>query len=216
MQTQSVRAIITIGEFEFKTPYVKSFNVTRQRGSIWASATASIEMPKDQPADFAGGGITITVVVDGESKLLFTGYVDKIDVTPSQSRYSSTMVSLTAYDILYRLRNLKVNRRLQLAADKLWCAITGLVRRNDNLDSNLVKMPTHAVALNVDYLGLYDPLANFSTTSRSLSSEQLPGVGESDTTINNKSNIPPHTHESYNQGGPAIGVFGDYKLYTDQ
>jgi len=216
MQTQSVRAIIAIGKFEFKTPYVKSFNVTRQRGSIWASATASIEMPKDQPVDFAGGGITITVIVDGESKLLFTGYVDKIDVTPSQSRYSSTMVSLTAYDILYRLRNLKVNRRLQLAADKLWCAITSLVRRNDNLDANLIKKPDHSVILNVDYMGIYNPFENLSTTSRSLSSDQLQDISSGDTTVGNKSTVLPHTHESYSQGGPAVGVFGDYKLYTDQ
>lgn len=214
MQTQSVRATITIGSAEFKTPYVKSFNVTRQRGSIWASASASLELPKDSNLDFVGGLITITVIVDGTSKLLFTGYVDKVDVTPSQSRYSSTMINISAYDLLYRLHNLKVSRRLQLEADKMWCAITGLVRKDTSDNVALVLKPQHFLAINVTYGGYWWP---FSSTSRSTYTTESRDIGAvNQKTPNEVKHIPQHTHGSFNEGGPAIGVFGDYKLYTDK
>jgi hypothetical protein len=216
MQTQSVRAIISIGDTVFKTPYVKTFNVTRQRGSIWSSATASIELPKGTDVDFTGGSISITVIVDDVAKKLFTGFVDKVDVTPSQSRYSNTMISINAYDVLYKLRNLKVNRRFQLAADKLWCAITGLVRKDVKTEAGLTKEPTHSVIVAVEHTGNY--LANLSTTNRPVinkgSIKDLSSTGSN--IVGTDGTVIPHTHDSFKQGGPAIGVFGDYKLYTDE
>lgn len=214
MEAQSVRAEITIGNTVFKTPYVKSFNVTRQRGSFWASASASLEVSKDSGMDFVGGIITITVTVDGTSKLLFTGYVDKVDITPSQSRYSSTMISVAAYDILYGIHNLKINRRLQLGADRMWCAITSIVRKDTNDNVALQLKKEHMVAINSTYGGYYDLL---STTERPVTTTKSRDIGA--VNRNNPDDgkyIPPHTHSSFDEGGPAIGVFGDYKLYTDR
>ena len=214
MEVQSVRAIINVGDMVVKTPYVLNFNVTRQRGTIWASASASLEVPRGTDLDALYGAITITVVVDGISKLLFTGYVDKVDITPSRSRYSSVLVTLQAYDVLYRLRNLKINRRVQLEADKTWCAITGVVRKDTKDNIDLVKTPTHMVALNV-LNGGYQ--SEFSTIDRDALGTESRDIG----TVNQSSPeetkyIPAHTHSSFDEGGPAIGVFGDYKLYLDE
>jgi len=214
-----------IGEESFETPYVKAFSVTRQRGTLWASASITLEIPSGSPSVVSADDIKIYAIVDGGSKLLFTGYVDTLDITPSMSKYGGTILNVTANDKLYKLRLLKMTRRVQVSPGAVWCSITGVSRKAGKSTSSRFKGRTYitktVIGEGVQGDPNYDPLtkeakAALSTAEKrannvqGLTNETAPGG------LYPGNEVPSHSHSDWTHGGPAVGVFGDYRLYEEE
>ena len=223
MKVQSVRAKVIIGSIILKTPYVKAFTVTRQRGVLWASASITLELPASSSNNVSGGDIKIYATVDNDTKLLFTGYVNTVDITPSMSKYGTSLLNITAYDKLYKLRLLKINRRIQVSPGDVWCSITGVTRKKSRSTSTRSLPESYTIRSVIgdsnygdpDYdpldkkakkdLSTMDKKTNIKTATNGVPPEgPYPGEG-----------VPVHTHDGYKQGGPALGTFGDYEFYSE-
>jgi len=226
VEVQSVRAKIIIGSDEFKTPFVKAFSVTRQRGTLWASASITLELPSGSPSDIVADSIKIYAIVDSDSKLLFTGYVDTVDITPSMSKYGGTLLNMTAYDKLYKLKLLKITRRIQVSPGDVWCSITGVSRKVGESTSSRFE-PRHWIIKTV--IGdstsgdpNYDPLTKEAKDKLSTAEKRannIQGIGDNDAApggLHPGNEVPAHSHADWTHGGPAVGVFGDYTLYEEE
>jgi hypothetical protein len=226
MDVYSVRGKVVIGDTVLETPYVKAFTVTRQRGVLWASASVTLELPTSFGNTASGDNMKLYAIVDGEVKLLFTGYVETLDITPSMSKYGGVLVNMTAYDKLYKLRLLKVNRRIQTSPGDVWCSITGVSRKVGESTSSRFDPLNWSIKTVVSSRSEgdpnYDPLdaeakEKLSTAEKRAGNIQT-GANE-DTSPGGTypgSDFQAHTHADWRQGGPAIGVFGDYSLYTEE
>jgi hypothetical protein len=226
MDVQSVRAKVQIGDTILETPYVKAFSITRQRGVLWANASVTLELPTSSDNQASGDTIKIYATVDDDIRLLFTGYVNTLDITPSMSKYGGVMLNITAYDKLYKLRLLKVSRRIQVSPGDIWCSITGITRKKGESTSSRFEPKRWAVKTVIDSSSTgdpnYDPLTDeakkkLSTAEKAANNIQTgsdedapPGGLYPDNTL------PAHSHSTWEHGGPAIGVFGDYSLYTEE
>ncbi len=226
MDVYSVRARVEIGDTILKTPYVKAFSVTRQRGVLWASASITLELPTSFSNTSSGDDVKIYAIVDGDSKLLFTGYIETLDITPSMSKYGGVLINMTAYDKLYKLRLLKVNRRIQTSPGDVWCSITGVSRKVGESTSSRFDPLNWSIRTVVSSRSYgdpnYDPLDKeakdaLSTAEKRVNNVQT-GTGEdaSPGGLYPGNELPTHSHVDWRQGGPAIGVFGDYSLYTEE
>lgn len=226
MEVQSVRAEVIIGNDVFRTPFVKAFSVTRQRGILWASASITLELPSGSPSDIVADSIKIHAIVDGDSKLLFTGYVDTVDITPSMSKYGGTLLNMTAYDKLYKLKLLKVTRRIQVSPGDVWCSITGVSRKVGESTSSRFE-PHHWIIKTVigdsstDGDPNYDPLTKEAKDKLSTAEKRasnVPGLTNDVAPggLHPGNEVPAHAHSDWLHGGPAVGVFGDYTFYEEE
>jgi hypothetical protein len=225
VEVQSVRAKVIIGSDEFKTPFVKAFSVTRQRGTLWASASITLELPSGSPSDIVADSIKIYAIVDGDSKLLFTGYVDTVDITPSMSKYGGTLLNMTAYDKLYKLKLLKVTRRIQVSPGDVWCSITGISRKAGKSTSSRFEPRKYKIRTVIGDSTSgdpnYDPLTKEAKDKLSTAEKRannIPGLTNETAPggLHSGSEIPAHAHSDWKHGGPAVGVFGDYTLYEEE
>ena len=225
MEVQSVRSEVKIGDLSIVTPYVKAFSVTRQRGTLWASASITLNLLTMADNIVSGDDIKIYATVDNDTKLLFTGYIDSMDVTPSMSKCGGAIITMTAYDKMYKLRLLKLNRRAQETPGEVWCAITGVTRKADNSTSNRFQPGGWSARTIVSgNMGDpdYDPLdaaarSKLSTSEERVSNKQSDiGDDAAPTGLQPGENVPRHAHVTDRTGGPALGIFGDYKLYEEE
>lgn len=205
---------VVIGDLKVTNPDVKSFNVTRQRGVLWASASATVELDGSIVNDtkYLGSSFSISV----NDKLLFTGFVEHLDLSPKYADCEDVAVILTVsgYDKLYKLRNKKITRHIKLDPGQAWCVITAVTSSSkseqliESRTLNGATVVTHGVKpISKDLFGNGSKLFTHKPTDL---------VGAGSTFGNIVGGVPPHTHGSFDEGGPAIGVFGDYKLYTDK
>jgi len=226
VEVQSVRAKVEIGDVVLKTPYVKSISVTRQRGVLWASASITVELPRGSSNITSGNNIKIYVSVDGNSKLLFTGYVESLDITPSMSKYGGLILNITAYDKMYKLRLLKVNRRVQTSPGDVWCAITGVTRKVGESTSSRFEPIKWGIKTVVSSKTTgdpnYDPLDKEAKNELSTSKKGEVNVPTGEPGDSSPRGVGPdggilvHSHSDWAEGGPAVGVFGDYTLYEEE
>jgi len=226
VDVQSVRAKVKIGDTVLETPYVKALSITRQRGTLWASASITLELPTGSSNTASGDDVKIYVTVDGNTKLLFTGYIETMDITPSMTKYGGVLLNMTAYDKLYKLRLLKVNRRIQISPGDVWCSITGVTRKAGKSTSSRFKPKSWTVKIVVSSAAAsgdpnYDPLSEEAKKELSTSEKKAENVqaGTGDNSpggMHPDNEIPPHSHSDWDHGGPAVGVFGDYTLYEEQ
>lgn len=214
-------ATVIVGNYKVSSPYVKSFNITRQRGTLWASASATFELPNGLDTRGSLGG---DFIIESGGRRMFTGLVYKADSAPldpkskkdhcSEAR-SRLVVSVSGYDRLYALQGQKVTRRAMVVSsnDESFCLITGLSGGGPN--KTVVAMPAQKSKFVISHQGpLVDKssLGTIDKTELQHSAASLGGVGGG----NIVSGIPTHAHTSFSEGGPAVGVFGDYKLYSDR
>lgn len=226
MDVQSVRARVEIGNIVLETPYVKALSITRQRGTLWASASITLELPTDSGNTASGDDVKIYVTVDGNTKLLFTGYIETMDITPSMTKYGGILLNMTAYDKLYKLRLLKISRRIQTSPGDVWCSITGVTRKvGESTSSRFEPLKWTIRSIVSDHTSgdpNYDPLdkrakEKLSTTKMGTANVQTGDSGDvSPGGIYPDSEVPAHSHSDWEHGGPAIGVFGDYTLYEEE
>ena len=121
-----IRARVVGAGVDVSTPYIQSFNVTRQRGQV-SSFSANVKVNQDTIIQ-TGGTIKIYAGTASEMPLIFTGIVKTSKVTPCWDDPSYVILSLTGLDILYKLENKKITRR-QIVQRSSFCCIEGVTRR---------------------------------------------------------------------------------------
>jgi hypothetical protein len=125
---EKIRAEISFGALAFETPDVKSFNVTRSRGQLAATFSASVEVPATTvfPVD---QDVVIKAGIEGDLKTIFTGKVLSITVNPSFERATTYVVNMSGSDRLHELEGKTISRRQRARAASTFAAITGISSR---------------------------------------------------------------------------------------
>lgn len=122
---EKVRAEISFGNLVFETPDIKSFSVSRSRGQLAATFSASIEVPATTvfPLD---QDVVIRAGVEGDLKAIFTGLVKSVTVNPSFERATTYIVNMSGSDRLQELEGKTISRRQRARAASTFAAITGV------------------------------------------------------------------------------------------
>jgi len=120
-----------------ETPNVVSFNVSRSRGQMSATFSASIKVPHDDIDNLVNSTILIEAgTLDGGGiRPIFTGTIERIVVNPVRTDASKIMLNLSGRDVLYVLEGQKVNRRVTTYRNgdnppERWGAVTEVLRHN--------------------------------------------------------------------------------------
>lgn len=136
---EEIRATIIIDRagtlLEISTPYVKSFNVSRSRGSMVSSFSATVEIlgndvvsDSNTALDLADQDSVISIYAgtkDNE-KLIFTGDLKSVTLNPSWEKPEYFLVNLSGSDILGRLEGKRYSRRIKWTDPGVWAKITSI------------------------------------------------------------------------------------------
>jgi len=125
---EKIRAEISFGLLVFETPDIKSFSVSRSRGQLGATFSASIEVPATTvfPLD---QDVVIKAGVVGDLKTIFSGVVKNITVNASFERATTYVVNMSGVDRLQDLQGKTISRRQRARGASTFAAITGISAR---------------------------------------------------------------------------------------
>ncbi len=144
LNTVKIRASVQLGTLNVETPYVLSFNVTKERNKK-STFTASLKIKEEELGSLIGDTITISA---GEvtPKLIFTGYILLSSPSPCWDDPKYIVLNISGADILYILENEQFTRMSTYSEDS-WAIITGINRKSAKspqfqLIRSQVKMPT--------------------------------------------------------------------------
>jgi len=135
IRQEQIRAVIQIGNlYTIETPYVKSFSITKQRGSLVSSFSASVEIlmndliagTDEAVLDIAGRTVTIIAGVRGQEELLFTGEIKNVTINPSWEKPEYFSLTLSGPDVMGRLEGKRFNRRSKWDSAGVWAKITNV------------------------------------------------------------------------------------------
>lgn len=127
IRTVKIRSEITIGDLIVRTPYVLSFSVNRQRGSI-STFSAKLKVSHSTVnGPISGSEIKIKAGIEGDLKLIFTGIVENMQITPVFDDPSYVNLNLSGSDVLKLLNGKKFTRRCR-STKSTWVSIEGVVR----------------------------------------------------------------------------------------
>jgi len=117
LERQAIRAVIDIGgKVIIETPDVVSFNVSKRRGQMAATFSASLKVPYDFLAsakDVLVDKITIRAGEKGALKTIFTGAIYQAVINPIRTDASKVMLNISGSDVLAILEGQHVNRRVK-------------------------------------------------------------------------------------------------------
>jgi hypothetical protein len=132
---ERIRARISFGSpsdpssAQFETPDVKSFTVTKSRGTLASQFSASIEIPSSFAIP-AGEDLVIEAGTDGNLRRLFTGRILTVTVNPSFENAASYIVNLSGQDKFFDLEGKNVSRRQRSRALSSFAAITSITAKS--------------------------------------------------------------------------------------
>jgi hypothetical protein len=116
-----IRATISIGGFSVSTPYILSFNVTKQRGTP-STFDASIKVHSSALGNISGD-VVISAGGNGVQKKIFTGILKQMKPSPCWDDPSYVVLNISGTDVLSKLENKRFTRR-QIYSDNSWAIIT--------------------------------------------------------------------------------------------
>lgn len=143
-----VRSVIEIGNaLTISTPDVISFNVSRRRGQMSATFSASIRVPHtflDTAVDLVADNIVIRAGHSGVLNTVFTGWIYQCVVNPIRTDASKVMLNITGHDVLHILEGQHVNRRATTWRDgerppERWGVVNNIIKEHSPLNK---KFPT--------------------------------------------------------------------------
>lgn len=126
IDTVKIRATITLGSITVQTPYILSFNVTRQRGSK-STFSASLKVRGSDLGNLSDSKVVIQAGTFSGEKTIFTGFVLSSKPSPCWDDPSFIILNISGSDVLYKLENKKFTRRQVDAASK-WASIDSVTR----------------------------------------------------------------------------------------
>jgi hypothetical protein len=133
---EKIRSRVSFGSLVFETPEVKSFGVTRSRGSLSASFNCSIEVPATTvfPVD---QDIVIEAGTVDNIRQIFTGQVLQITVSPSYEDAASYVVNMSGQDKFHELEGKTFSRRQRTRGPTTFAAITSVVSKSPQKGTSL-------------------------------------------------------------------------------
>ena len=134
IRQEQIRSIIEIGDlFTIVTPYVRSFNINKQRGNLVSTFSATVEIlardlleVTEEALDLAGRGITIKAGLRDQEELLFTGEIKTVQFNPSWDKPECFILNLSGNDVMGRLEARRFSRRVKWDSAGIWAKITGI------------------------------------------------------------------------------------------
>jgi hypothetical protein len=122
-----IRARIVVGALTVETPYVLSFNVNKQRGSL-SSFSAKLKVSHSTVnGPISGSDIKIYAGSANRLNLIFTGIVENMQITPVFDDPSYVNLNLSGSDVRRLLNGKKFTRRCR-STKSTWVSIEGVVR----------------------------------------------------------------------------------------
>jgi len=146
LEKQAVRATITLGDgIEVETPNVMSFNVSRARGQMYATFSASIKVDYNDitsSTQIVDSSIVIRAGLKGRERTVFTGTVYKCTVNPVRTDASKVMLNISGKDPMAVMEGQWVNRRLKTYRDgetppERWGVVNSISKENTPLRKGL-------------------------------------------------------------------------------
>ncbi len=122
-----IRAKIEVGSLIVETPFILSFSVTKQRGSL-SNFSAKLKVSHSTVnGPISGSEIKIYAGTDSNQPLIFTGVVSTMQITPVFDDPAFVNISLSGTDTLRLLSGKKFTRRCR-STKATWVSINGVVR----------------------------------------------------------------------------------------
>jgi hypothetical protein len=176
LDKQPIRATVVFGRVTVKTPDVVSFNVTRARGQMCATFSASVKVPAtlvEDSTSILDSVITISAGEKGRENLIFTGKIYRSTVTPIFTDASKVMLNLAGKDMLCIMEGQKINRRVKSYKDgdtppDMWGIVTAITRDNSPLRASFPVKVVSALPKAIDGLPKKDIIRTLSAYDRSL------------------------------------------------
>jgi hypothetical protein len=134
IRQEQIRSVIEIGSlFTVETPYVRSFNISKQRGNIISTFSATVEILMndllqvvDDSLDLAGRTLTISCGLRDQEELLFTGEIRSVQVNPSWDKPEYFILNISGRDVMGRLEGKRYSRRVKWDSAGMWAKITNV------------------------------------------------------------------------------------------
>ena len=132
---EEIRAKIIIADsLIVETPFVKSFNVSKSRGQMIGSFSATVEIPAtqlistDDALDLGSQGIEIYAGTRDiyETRKIFTGEIKSVQINPSWDKPEYFVLNLSGSDVMNRLEAVSYSRRIPWDSPGMWAKITNL------------------------------------------------------------------------------------------
>lgn len=216
---EKIRAEIWLGTLLLaKTPFIKTFNVSKARSQLTNTFSATFEMIAGAPF-VLGQQITIKAGLRGQLDSIFTGYIETVQVSPAFAKPSYLSILFSGKGILSELENKKFTRRLKSDGQGMYCLIEGGSSNRPNSVASIDK--THASgnkqAVNDSPnpalgSGEHSQLTQFTSAATAYSKGGAasvlagrPSGGPDENT--GTGGLGVHTHEDMDNGGPAFGVY---------
>jgi hypothetical protein len=214
---EEVRAEVWMGTALLaKTPFIKSFNVSKSRNQLTNTFNITFEMiagtafPLLSPLEIKAG-------TKGNLKTIFTGLIESTTAQPAFGKPSYFSITLGGRGVLSGLENKKFSRRLKSDGQGLFCLITGGSKNRPqsyyNLDKRIVSgnhtsivgspNPARTEGENSPYVKFPDSGANQATGGLPSEIANRPSGGGEGT----GDAFRTHTHENMDEGGPAFATY---------
>jgi hypothetical protein len=122
-----VRATISIGNVSVSTPYIQSFNVSKNRGQPSTfNAALKIEASSVR-GTITGDGVVVQAGTDGNENTIFTGFIEGANTTPCWDDPNYVILNIRGADALKFLEGKKYTRRCR-ATRSTWVEIKSVDR----------------------------------------------------------------------------------------
>jgi len=213
-------ATVVVGQFQSTTPEVISVNVSRMRGQLVGTASASFYAKSD--ATTPSGGDKMQIYIAGA--LVFTGTAKRISISPSNICAGEIVIRVQGEDYLHRLANRQITRRQKLAGLGPLAMITGVQKRTSvNFDDAPGRYDISHSSSPID---IFSPSVNFRDWTQLLTDNSNSSIGKLHpiTSVVEEDYLHAkgtgggggfilHSHESLDlsgpqAGGPARAVYG--------
>lgn len=123
-----VRGRVEVGGISVSTPFIQSFNVTKQRGQPGTFDAVLKVLGGSIGGSSVGGGVRIYAGEGTASNLIFTGICRAAKISPCYDDPKYVILSISGTDVLSLLSGKRYTRRCR-STKSTWVTITGVNRK---------------------------------------------------------------------------------------
>lgn len=214
---EKIRARIDIGGVSIRTPYVKAFNVDKNRTNLINTFSATIEIYAGVRL-YVGSDIEIYHSVNGNEKKIFTGEIRTITTQPSFDKAGYFILNMSGVDKMGVLEGRTFSRRLRSDGFSLFVSIDGgpVNRATKGISTDkTIKNGTHQIASKSPKITstegpteagkvIYMPKRGSKSGGGPYAkADSLSGRGPD----SGSGTSGVHDHTTLQKGGPAFGVY---------
>lgn len=211
IRTEKIRATIDLSNVIIKTPYVKAFNVDKDRQRLATTFSATVEILAS--SSFIPADIVISAGLKDAEQKIFTGMIKSITTSPSFDKAGYFVLSLSGVDRMSELEGRTFSRRLKSDGFSTFVSI----------DGGSSNRPTRGVSIDKKIWGgqhTYTSPSPSPSMSEHSKVTKMPKRGGNKHGKYGRSGdvedwrnaqaagaLSVHDHSDMNKGGPSFGVF---------